>query len=115
MPKDNAFGPRVRELRQERGITLDEMAVAVGISASHLSRMERGMSAPSFMLASRLAAALGVQPSELATIQRDQGAVNHELVATLAEAGMELASALEITRKISTTARRVLLDVLTKG
>ena len=44
----NASGPRIREARLARGQTLDSLALAAGISASHLSRLERGMTAPSF-------------------------------------------------------------------
>ena len=36
------FGERVRQLRAERGVTLKEMAAAVGVSAAYLSALEHG-------------------------------------------------------------------------
>ena len=36
------FGERMRKLRQERGITLREMAEGVGVSSAYLSALEHG-------------------------------------------------------------------------
>jgi transcriptional regulator with XRE-family HTH domain len=36
------FGARIRELRAARGITLSEMAEAIGVSPSYLSALEHG-------------------------------------------------------------------------
>jgi transcriptional regulator with XRE-family HTH domain len=36
------FGAKIRELRAARGITLSEMAEAIGVSASYLSALEHG-------------------------------------------------------------------------
>jgi transcriptional regulator with XRE-family HTH domain len=36
------FGERMRKLRAERGITLKEMADAIGVSSSYLSALEHG-------------------------------------------------------------------------
>ena len=65
----NSMGPRIRELRIENGMTLDELAHRAGISASHLSRLERGQTAPSFKVAADIAREIGVKPSELPAIQ----------------------------------------------
>ena len=113
MPTRNTIGPRIRELRRERQMALDELATAAGISASHLSRIERGMTGPSFPIASRLAAALGVSANDLATIQRDQAETDMNLVAVLVDRGLQPAIAEEITAKISTPARRALLEAIT--
>lgn len=40
-------GPRLRELRQRRGVTLAQLAEATGISVSTLSRLESGNRKPS--------------------------------------------------------------------
>ena len=113
MQPRNAIGTRIRELRQERGVSLDTVAVAAGISGSHLSRIERGHTAPSFTVATRIAAVLGVGSNELATMQREQSATDHELVAVLTAGGLAPAIAQEITGKISTSARLALLEVIT--
>jgi transcriptional regulator with XRE-family HTH domain len=36
------FGERMRKLRTERGITLQQMAKAIGVSAAYLSALEHG-------------------------------------------------------------------------
>lgn len=59
------IGLRIRELRLERGMTLDQLARSAGISASHLSRLERGQAEPSFTVAAALASELGVSLSDL--------------------------------------------------
>lgn len=62
---DIDIGPAIRALRLERGMTLDQLAAAAGISASHLSRLERGQAEPSFTVAAALAASIGVSLSDL--------------------------------------------------
>lgn len=59
------IGPTIRSLRLEREMTLDQLAAAAGISASHLSRLERGQAEPSFTVASAIAESIGVSLSEL--------------------------------------------------
>jgi transcriptional regulator with XRE-family HTH domain len=36
------FGDRIRKLRAERGVTLKEMAAAIGVSPAYLSALEHG-------------------------------------------------------------------------
>jgi len=43
-------GPRLRRLRDDRGVTLTELAAATGISKSTLSRLESGQRKPSLEL-----------------------------------------------------------------
>ena len=43
-------GPRLRRLRNQRGVTLTELAAATGISKSTLSRLESGQRKPSLEL-----------------------------------------------------------------
>jgi transcriptional regulator with XRE-family HTH domain len=44
----------LRLWRREQGKTLTELAEAVGVTASHLSEIERGLNDPSLALAARL-------------------------------------------------------------
>ena len=108
----NSMGPRIRELRIERGMTLDELARAANISASHLSRLERGQTAPSFKVAADIARHIGVKPSELATIQREQSDVDQALIEALTARGLNDEIAQHICDKISTVARAALLEVV---
>ena len=59
------FGARVREARSARGLTLEELATAAGISRATLSNLERGEHSPSLNAATDVARALGVSLSQL--------------------------------------------------
>jgi transcriptional regulator with XRE-family HTH domain len=56
---------RVRELRGERGWSLDEMSSASGVSRSMLSQIERGRVNPTIAVAFRIARAFGLSLAEL--------------------------------------------------
>jgi transcriptional regulator with XRE-family HTH domain len=60
-----AVGPRLRELRRRREITLAEVSGTTGISVSTLSRLESGQRRPTLELLLPLARAYGVQIDEL--------------------------------------------------
>ena len=57
-----SLGPRLRELRKQRGLTLRELAGRAGVSASLLSDIERGRVNPSVASFFSLANQLGVAP-----------------------------------------------------
>jgi transcriptional regulator with XRE-family HTH domain len=56
---------RIREIRKQRGLTLEQLAPMVGISVPHLSQVERGVKNVNNHLLERIAKALGVAPYEL--------------------------------------------------
>ncbi|XRQ04795.1 helix-turn-helix domain-containing protein [Actinomadura welshii] len=58
-------GPRLRRLRQDRGVTLNALAETTGISVSTLSRLESGKRRPSLELLLPLAQAHHVPLDEL--------------------------------------------------
>jgi len=58
-------GPRLKQLRTQRGVTLTALAEATGISKSTLSRLESGQRRPSLELLLPLAGAYGVPLDEL--------------------------------------------------
>ncbi|WP_329129606.1 helix-turn-helix transcriptional regulator [Streptomyces sp. NBC_01476] len=60
-----AVGPRLRSLRQARGITLADLSETTGISLSTLSRLESGLRKPTLELMLPLARAYRVQLDEL--------------------------------------------------
>ena len=61
----DAVGPRLRELRQRRDITLNELADETGISISTLSRLEAGLRRPTLEQLLPLARAYSVTLDEL--------------------------------------------------
>lgn len=58
-------GSTVRKLREQKGITVTELARASGLSPAHISEIERGRTAPSVRTVEKLARALGVSPGVL--------------------------------------------------
>jgi transcriptional regulator with XRE-family HTH domain len=61
----DAVGPRLKELRQRRDITLNELADETGISISTLSRLEAGLRRPTLEQLLPLARAYSVTLDEL--------------------------------------------------
>jgi transcriptional regulator with XRE-family HTH domain len=60
-----AVGPRLRALRRQRGVTLEQLAEGTGISVSTLSRLESGRRRPTLELLLPLARAHHVPLDEL--------------------------------------------------
>lgn len=73
MPSENdadlMVARRLKELRDERGITLAVLAEQTGISTAHLSRLEKGLRQPSIGALLQIARVYGVSISEL--VQED--------------------------------------------
>jgi transcriptional regulator with XRE-family HTH domain len=61
----DAVGPRLKQLRQRRDITLSDLAEQTGISISTLSRLEAGLRLPTLEQLLPLARAYGVTLDEL--------------------------------------------------
>jgi transcriptional regulator with XRE-family HTH domain len=59
------FGQRLRELRQLRGLSQEELAAEAGLDRTYISSCERGKRNVSLENIYRLAAALDVEPHEL--------------------------------------------------
>ena len=57
-PPSDALGERVRALREDSGLTLDELSHRSGVSRAMLSKVERGEKSPTIGIASRIARAL---------------------------------------------------------
>ena len=63
-----AIGRRIRKLRKDRGLTLQQLAGAAGISSSMLSLVERGLASPSIGSLIVVSEALGRPMSDLMDI-----------------------------------------------
>ena len=69
---DAALAALLKRLRKERKITQEQLAFDAGITASALSRIERGLNDPGWTTVNRIANALGISLVELVMdIERD--------------------------------------------
>ena len=60
---DNAeIGRRIKSARQSRGLTLKAVEASSGVSATHVSEIERGAASPTIGALARIARALGKRP-----------------------------------------------------
>jgi PAS domain S-box-containing protein len=66
------FGNRLRLLRSVHNVTQAELARRVNITAQHVSRIEMGMTSPSFPLIDKICLALDIEPSALFLFPDDQ-------------------------------------------
>lgn len=62
---DSRIGARIRGLRSERSLTLDDLAQRAGVSRAMLSRIERGQSSPTAHLLGKICNGLGITLSIL--------------------------------------------------
>ncbi|KQV84549.1 XRE family transcriptional regulator [Rhizobium sp. Root1220] len=60
---EKAIGIRIRKIRMEKSLTLDDLANASGVSRAMISRIERGEASPTASLLARVCAALGLSLS----------------------------------------------------
>jgi len=58
-------GKRIRERRKARGLTLQDVADAAGLTAGFISQVERGIAAPSLSSLTAISRVLGTDPGEL--------------------------------------------------
>lgn len=63
-----ALGAAIRELRAKRGATQEEVAQGAGITVAHLSKIERGLTNPTWGTVEAIAAALGVSIVDVAKL-----------------------------------------------
>jgi transcriptional regulator with XRE-family HTH domain len=65
------FGRKIREMREERGLTLKAMADALGVSSSYLSALEHGRrGSPTWLMIQRIIAYFNVIWDEAEALQR---------------------------------------------
>jgi transcriptional regulator with XRE-family HTH domain len=62
---DQRIGTRIRELRGQKGLTLDALAERADVSRAMLSRIERGESSPTAQLMNKVCGGLGITLSAL--------------------------------------------------
>jgi XRE family transcriptional regulator, regulator of sulfur utilization len=63
---DTVLADLLKRLREERGITQEQLAFEAGITASALSRIERNLTSPGWETVNQIAKALGIGLIQLA-------------------------------------------------
>lgn len=64
------LGAHLRALRNQQGLTLEQVSAQSGLPAESLSRFERGRTLPSLRTLERIAAGLGVTLADAVTLDR---------------------------------------------
>lgn len=67
-----AFGQVLRELRTQKGLTQEALALEAGTERSHISALERAEKGPSLATILQLARALGVSAGEIVSMVEDR-------------------------------------------
>ena len=62
---EKAFGQALRDVRQQKGISQEQLDLDAGFDRTFLSLIERGMQSPSVRTVVRLGQVLGVPASEI--------------------------------------------------
>jgi predicted ATPase/DNA-binding XRE family transcriptional regulator len=70
MSNPSTFGSRLKQLRQERGLTQDALAERVGCATQTIRKIEGGQRRPSYQIAAKLAEQLGIAPEDRASFIR---------------------------------------------
>lgn len=61
------YGERLRDLRRERGLTQEEVALRADITTSYYGQIERGSANPSVALLEKICAVMGISISDIFT------------------------------------------------
>jgi transcriptional regulator with XRE-family HTH domain len=67
-----ALGAAIRQLRNKRGVTQEDLAHDAGVTTGTLSLIERGKSNPAWGTVKSIAVALGVTVAEIAKLAEKQ-------------------------------------------
>ena len=65
MTIEKQMGMRIRFLRKQRKLSIEDLALEANVNKNYLSDLERGMRNPSLKILSRIASALKISMSEL--------------------------------------------------
>ena len=65
MTIEKQLGMRIRFLRKQRNLSIEDLSLEAGVNRNYLSDLERGMRNPSLKVLSRIAKALKISISEL--------------------------------------------------
>ena len=97
-PVRQRIGPTIKALRVQQNLSLNALAAAAGISPSHLSRIERGLTVPSYDVLDRVADAIGSDLRELRAEEESARAVDGELDQIFDELGLDASARSDLLR-----------------
>jgi transcriptional regulator with XRE-family HTH domain len=69
---NDAVGQTISKLRQNRGLSQEELADRAGIHRTYVSQLERGIKSPTLAVLIKIARALDTKPSELLRAVEDE-------------------------------------------
>ena len=69
---NEAFGLVLRDLRKERGLSQEALALEAGIQRNYVSLIERGINQPTITIIFKLAAALEIKPSHIVELVKKE-------------------------------------------
>ena len=78
-----ALGLRIRELRNERHMSQEELAFKAGISAAHLGQIERALKNPTIDTVAKIAAAMGVPITTLFTEEQSKSDMDSPVISKI--------------------------------
>ncbi|MGC4105829.1 MAG: helix-turn-helix transcriptional regulator, partial [Thermomicrobiales bacterium] len=105
------IGPTIKNRRHQLSMSLNTLADQAGISPSHLSRIERGLTVPSYDVLDRIADALGSDLSALRVEEEQARRVDGNLDVIFAQIGLDEHSRLELLQ-LSHETREALAQAL---
>lgn len=91
---------RLKLLRQQHGLSLEQLAQRSGLTKSYVSKVERGLSTPSIASALKLARALAVDVAQLFSPHTEAG----ELCLTRADQRLRIERAGDVGRRVEVLA-----------
>ena len=97
---------KIREIRKSKGLTLEELSQACGLSVSQLSKIENGKAMPTLSSLDRLAKALQV---DISTLLRDSSNRHRDETAVLMTDPF-LAEIAEYTSQLDALQRSIFLN-----
>lgn len=82
-----SLGERLRHRRKQRGLIMQEVAQATGLSVGFISQIERDIAQPSLASLTAIAQVLGISPSALLSAQPDPRRADGEVAMTALAGG----------------------------
>ena len=110
-PVRQRVGPTIKALRLSKERSLNALAEEAEISPSHLSRIERGLTVPSYDVLDRIADALGSDLTALRNQEETAREVDSELDAIFDNLGLSDSARSELLG-LSHATRAALADIL---
>lgn len=84
------IGSRIRELRKQQGLSLEELALKCGMNTAFLGHIERGMRCPTVYSIDRICRGLGISLAEMFILPDSEESANSAYSQHIADKMKEL-------------------------